>query len=116
MLKVMWFLKRAPHLSPAEFRAWWEQHALDIIRHQGPYMSRYQVNFRIADDHLAGKAVPSDWDGVAEQWFPDAESFNAWYDRSDSPTRADTMAHTSRLERLVVDEVDMPFVPGKRSA
>jgi EthD domain len=114
MVKVLWFLKRAPHLSPEEFRAWWEVHAQDIIRHQGPYMQRYTVNFRVPDAHLAGAASPSDWDGVAEQWFPDAESFNAWYGRAESPTRADTLAHTSRLERLIVEEVEMYSAPARK--
>lgn len=115
MVKVLWFLKRAPHLSPEQFRAWWENHARDIVTHQGPYLSRYVVNFRVPDEQFAGKAAPSEWDGVAEQWFPDMASYNAWYGRPDSPTRSDTMAHTSRLERLVVEEVEMFVAPDGKS-
>lgn len=109
MIKVIWLLKRAPHLTPAEFRAWWEGHARDVVRHQGPFLSRYVVNFRIPDEAFSGNAQPSEWDGVAEQWFPDIETYNAWYSRPNSPTRADTLAHTSRFERLIVEEVDMPL-------
>jgi hypothetical protein len=45
---------------------------------------------------------------MAEQWFDTAEDYNAVYGRSDRPTRADTLANTSRFERLVVDEFEIP--------
>ena len=40
MIKVMWFLKRAEHLSLAEFRRWWlEEHVPDIIADQQPLLT-----------------------------------------------------------------------------
>ncbi|KPQ20873.1 MAG: EthD domain-containing protein [Rhodobacteraceae bacterium HLUCCA24] len=107
MIKVMWFLKRAEHLSLAEFREWWlTRHAPDIIADQAPYLAKYVVDIRAEDDSgLAGKpAEEPEWDGIAEQWFEDADAYNAVYGRADRPTRADTMAHTSRFQRLVVTE------------
>jgi len=106
MIKVMWFLKRADHLTLEQFREWWiERHAYDIRIDQAPNLLRYVVNVREDEDTLSGKpSEEPEWDGVAEQWFADAAAFNAVYGRSDRPTRADTLAHTSRFQRLVVRE------------
>ncbi|MCA0244138.1 MAG: EthD domain-containing protein [Proteobacteria bacterium] len=115
MIKVMWFLKRAEHLSLAEFRRWWlEQHAADIAADQRPFLRRYKVDVRVADDapFAAGRpGTDSPWDGIAEQWFDSVEDYNAVYQRGDRPTRGDTLAHTSRFERLVVEEHEMPVLP-----
>jgi hypothetical protein len=112
MIKVMWFLKRAENLSLEEFRRWWlESHCHDVARAQAPYLKRYVVNVRIDDDQLAGKpATESEWDGIAEQWFEDEAAFNAAYGKP-SPTRPDTLAHTSRLERIVVTEHEVGTRP-----
>ena len=107
MVKVMWFLKRAEHLSLAEFRRWWlEDHAPDIVADQTPHLKRYVVDARVDDDStLAGKPLDEcPWDGIAEQWFDSIEDYNAVYSREDRPTRADTLAHTSAFQRLVVEE------------
>lgn len=106
MIKVMWFLKRADHLTLDEFRTWWtERHAYDIQADQAPHLKRYIVNVRENEDTLTGKpAEEPEWDGVAEQWFEDEAGFDAVYGRTDRATRADTLEHTSRFSRLVVRE------------
>ena len=53
MVKVMWFLKRADHLTLEEFSRWWlEEHALDVAHHQSPHLRRYVVNVRTEDSGL----------------------------------------------------------------
>ena len=106
MIKVMWFLKRAEGLSLEAFRDWWlNHHAHDVARHQAPHLLRYVVNVRRDDSGLGAKpADDHEWDGVAEQWFADEAAYNAVYDGGPSPTRGDTLAHTSRFARLVVTE------------
>jgi hypothetical protein len=107
MIKVMWFLKRAPHLSLAEFADWWlNRHAKDIAADQAPYLKRYVIDVRIEDESgLAGKpAAEPEWDGIAEQWFASEADYNAVYNRTERPTRADTLAHTSAFQRMVVRE------------
>lgn len=113
MIKVMWFLKRAEHLTLAEFRTWWlENHVHMITDLQKPHLSRYVVNVRRDPDDLPGKpAAECDWDGCAEQWFETEEDFRAVYGRSTpSPSRADTLKHVSRFERLVVEETEIPVL------
>ena len=43
MIKVIWFLKRAPHLTLAGFGHWWRSgHAPDILCDQSPYLRRHR--------------------------------------------------------------------------
>lgn len=108
MIKVMWFLKRAEHLSLEEFRRWWlDDHVHQIVEHQKPHLKKYIVDVRVDSDTLPGKpaAGEADWDGVAEQWFETEADFRAVYGAATpSPTRADTLRHVSRFQRLVVSE------------
>jgi hypothetical protein len=107
VIKIVWLLKRAPHLTLEEFRAWWlDSHVHMITELQKPYLKRYIVNVRAADDNLPGKpAEEPEWDGCAEQWFATEEDFRAVYGKSTpSPSRADTLKHVSRFQRLIVEE------------
>jgi hypothetical protein len=109
----MWFLKRAEHLSLDEFRRWWlDRHCHDVARAQAPHLLRYVVNVRTDTDELTGKPdIEPEWDGVAEQWFADVAGFNAVYGRP-SATRADTLAHTSRFQRVIVTEHEVATEEG----
>lgn len=112
MIKVMWFLKRAEHLTLEEFGRWWRNvHAHDIKADQKPYLKKYLIDLRVEDDGaFAGKPTgESKWDGIAEQFFDTIEDYNAVYGRTERPTRADTLAHTSAFERLVVHEYAVPM-------
>lgn len=113
MIKVLWFLKRADHLSLQQFKDWWiNHHAADIAADQAPHLRGYKIDFRIADDSafLGKPADECPWDGLAEQYFDSLDDYNAVYGRTDRATRADTMEHCGRFERLVVEEYDMPVV------
>lgn len=115
MIKVMWFLKRAEHLSLAEFKAWWlESHIHLIVGLQGPHLKRYVVNVRTEDDTLpAGPDHLFDWDGCAEQWFENEDAYRAAYvTDTPSPSRADTLKHTSRFARMVVEEREIAVGTG----
>jgi hypothetical protein len=112
MIKVMWLLKRAPHLTLEEFADWWlGRHAPDIIADQSPYLRRYVIDVRVADDRALAGAPEGEpeWDGIAEQWFDSEADYNAVYGRAERPTRADTLAHTSAFQRLVVREHEQPL-------
>lgn len=106
MIKVMWLVRRAEHLSREEFAKWWtEVHAPQITGEQVPRLVRYVVNLRIEDDLPARPASAPDWDGIAEEWFPTEAAFAACYGSTNDEAHADFVAHTSRAERLVVREV-----------
>ena len=106
MIKVMWFVKRAEHLTLEEFRTWWtEAQAPDIRDEQTPNLVRYLVNIRTEDNLVAKPTEEPEWDGIAEEWFPTAAAFNAVYSQEHRPAHDDFEAHTSRCQRLVVDEI-----------
>ncbi|WP_353200645.1 EthD family reductase [Sandarakinorhabdus sp.] len=111
MVKIVWLLRKADHLSDAEFQRWWlESHA--PLAAAAPRLVRYVVNIAQKPDLLAGKpACDTDWDGVAEQWFANEDDLNAAYSRPVAGSvRQDTLAHVSRLERLIVREIEIPVV------
>lgn len=106
MVKVMWFLRKADHLSMEEFRRWWlKEHAPMISAKQGHLISRYVVNVSVMDDLPGGTGVDTGWDGVAEEWFENIEDAQRAFSLPSAPeTRADVMAHVSSMSRLVVSE------------
>jgi uncharacterized protein (TIGR02118 family) len=97
----MSFLKRRPDLQRPAFFDWWlNQHAPLAVKIPG--LRRY---------HISLVAVPEDraFDGVAELWFDDAAALAAGFaSEAGKITRTDGATHTSRIERLHVEEY--PFV------
>lgn len=107
MIKVMWFLKRADHLSLDEFRQWWiSEHAPEILDDQEPYLKGYKIDIRVDDDskYLGKTDEDFNWDGIAEQYFDTIEDYNAVYGRKDRKTRSDTLSYTKEFQRFVVSE------------
>ena len=107
MVKVVWFLKKAEHLSMDEFRRWWlDSHAPMVVEKQGRMLSRYIVNIKTDTDDLPGAPNTSfEWDGMAEEWFESEEAAHqAFTLPSASNTRADVMAHVSTISRVIVTE------------
>ena len=107
MVKIVWFLKKADHLSMDEFRRWWlEGHAPVIAAKQGAMLTRYIVNIRTENDDLpAAAGTPCEWDGMAEEWFESEEAARTALSLPSAPeTRADVMAHVSSMSRLIVTE------------
>jgi hypothetical protein len=63
MIKVMWFLKRAPHLTQVEFADWWlNVHAKDIAADQWPYLKRYVIDVK----HEGGHKMENVLDGLKQ--------------------------------------------------
>jgi len=83
MLKLVFCLKRLPHLSRAEFQRYWrETHAPLVRSHAGALGIRRYVQLHTADDVVndglrASRGGPPAYDGVAELWWDSAEALGA---------------------------------------
>ena len=97
MVKIMILLKRQDHLSFEEFEKWWlGQHR--AMAAQMPGLKRACFNLRQGDED-------SRYDGVSELWFDSLADFESAY-QSDigKKVAADSLAHVSRRDRLIVEE------------
>jgi uncharacterized protein (TIGR02118 family) len=112
VIKIVWLLKKADHLSTQEFHDWWLNSHAPHAR-KAPGLRKYVINFAREKDDLAGKPTwDCQWDGVAEQWFDDEDALNRAYSRPVSgEIRQDTLAHVARLERVIVREIEIAPEP-----
>ncbi len=104
MLKTIVLIKRRPDLSQADFLAYWRGHHAALAA-KLPGMRRYVQN------HVDPEILPglSQFDGVAESWFDDANAILALRGapelralRADEPNLIDPAA----TETLVVREFE----------
>ena len=83
MLKLVFCLRRLPHLSRAEFQRYWrETHGPLVRRHAAALRIRRYVQVHTLDDSLqdalrATRGGPEAYDGVAELWWDDRAAFEA---------------------------------------
>lgn len=100
MIKFVSLLRRAEHLTLAEFQRWWIEEHTPLAKRM-PGLRKYVVS--LTQGALAGEP---EWDGMAELWFDDEASFRAAY--VDSPEGqaafADAQAHISRSHRFITRE------------
>ena len=79
MIKLVFCLRRLPHLSRAEFQRYWhEQHGPLVRSHAAALGIRRYVQVHTLDTPLnealqASRGGPDAYDGVAELWWDSAE-------------------------------------------
>jgi len=79
VVKLVFALRRLPHLSRAEFQRYWrERHAPLVKRHAKVLGIRRYVQLHTLDTPLNAalrgtRGGPEEYDGVAEIWFDAAE-------------------------------------------
>ena len=81
MIKLVFCLRRLPHLSREEFqRRWRDEHGLLVQQHAGALkLRRYVQSHTFADPRVASVAhvrgsEGREFDGVAELWWDNVES------------------------------------------
>lgn len=83
MIKLVFALRRAPHLSREAFQTYWrEQHAPLVEKHRAAlgirrYVQVHTLDSPVGDAIAASRGAPEPYDGVAELWFDDLESLAA---------------------------------------
>jgi uncharacterized protein (TIGR02118 family) len=93
----MILLKRQEHLSLEEFENWWlGQHKK--LAAQMPKLKKACFNLvQVDEDSL--------YDGVSELWFDSIVDFESAYQSEiGNKVAADSMAHVSKRDRLIVEE------------
>ena len=106
MIKLVFCLRRLPHLSRAEFQRYWrETHAPLVRRHAATLGIRRYVQTHTDDDALnamlqASRGGPDAYDGVAELWWESAEALAA---ATDTPEGRAASAALLEDERRFID-------------
>jgi len=84
MLKMIFCLRRLPHLTREEFQRYWrEQHAPLVARHADSLGVRRYVQSHTVDDSRFGPVAElrgsagKEFDGVAELWWVSADTLLA---------------------------------------
>jgi hypothetical protein len=95
MFKVLAFLTRKSGVSRKEFRRYYEQCHVPLIRGSVAAQFQYRRNFMNSDDPLSRGAEDFDFDVVTELEFSDREAFVAW---------SSTLRAPGSVERVAADE------------
>jgi uncharacterized protein (TIGR02118 family) len=83
MVRLVFCVRRLPHLSREEFQAYWRERHGPLVREAAAALAirRYVQVHTLADplnERLrAGRGAPEEFDGVAELWFDSVESLAA---------------------------------------
>jgi uncharacterized protein (TIGR02118 family) len=116
MIKLVFCLRRLPHLSRVEFQRYWrETHAPLVRRHATTLRIRRYVQLHTLDhpaqDALrASRGGPEPYDGVAELWWDGIDDLD--------PARADEAWRAAALalledERRFIDLARSPLFVGE---
>lgn len=83
MIKLLYLIRRAPHLSREEFASYWRDiHGVEGARNKALQMRRYVQNHPVSDPAANGLsrtlgAPLADFDGVAEIWYESWDAIRA---------------------------------------
>jgi uncharacterized protein (TIGR02118 family) len=101
MVKLVFCLRRLPHLSRDDFQRYWrEQHAPLVARHADALRVRRYVQLHTRTDDVnaalrASRGGPEEYDGIAELW---------WRDRDDLLAATASEAGQQASRELLEDE------------
>ncbi len=115
MLKVMFCLRRLPHLSVQEFqRHWYEMHAPLVWKHRDAlriirYVQLHTQHGPVAEKLRHFRGSPEPFDGVAEIWYESAEALAALGRSQDGRAASRELLED---EKRFVDFSRSPIWPG----
>lgn len=108
MIKNIAFLYRNPKLTPAEFREYWKQTHVPLVKSLLPGMIHYRGCFPLADD----PANPLNCDAIVELGWPDRETMERDMNAPEfnTPKRIASSEHLMDMAKgkgLIVEEIDV---------
>ncbi len=81
MIKLVFCLRRLPHLSREEFQRYWLNSHGPLVRDLAPalgvkrYVQVHTLRSAFSEAMRAHRGAPDDFDGVAELWWESVEDF-----------------------------------------
>ena len=119
MVKLVFCLRRAPHLSRAEFQRYWrESHAPLVRRHAATlrirrYVQLHTLEAPVQDVLRASRGGPEPFDGVAELWWERVEDLAG---AGDDPAWQAAALALLEDERRFIDLAASPLFVGAEHA
>lgn len=119
MIKLVFCLRRLPHLSRAEFQRYWrETHGPLVRRHAATldirrYLQLHTLDHPLQDALRASRGGPEAFDGVAELWW---ESREALESTLRDPAGQQAAAELLEDERRFIDLARSPLWIGEEHA
>jgi uncharacterized protein (TIGR02118 family) len=83
MVKLVFCVKRLPHLSRDDFQKYWRDRHGPLVREAAPalairrYVQTHTAATPLNERLRAGRGAPEEYDGVAELWFDSIEALVA---------------------------------------
>jgi uncharacterized protein (TIGR02118 family) len=83
MIKLVFCLRRQPHLSREEFQRYWREHHAPLVREAAAalgarrYVQVHTLTSPVNEGLRRGRGGPEEYDGVAELWFDSLDTLAA---------------------------------------
>lgn len=111
MVKLVYCLKRQPHLSREEFLDYWlNTHGPIVRKHAEAMKVRRYIQLHTTDEETnqamrASRGAPEGFDGVAELWFDNREEMKAG---ASSPEGRAAIRELREDEARFIDQANSP--------
>jgi uncharacterized protein (TIGR02118 family) len=112
MVKLVFCLKRLPHLSREEFQRHWRERHAPLVREAAPalgirrYVQVHALASPLNERFRAGRGAPEAYDGVAELWF---DSVDALVTAGGTPEGRAASRRLLEDERRFIDLAQSPL-------
>jgi len=116
MIKIVALIKRNPALSPEEFRDYWLNVHVPMIKSRLPGLIHYTGSFPV---HAPGTVLPAfqaDLDLIVELGFPDRETMEAnmtgpEFLAADRVASSERLMDMERTQAVIVEEIRVDLRP-----
>jgi uncharacterized protein (TIGR02118 family) len=81
VVKLVFCLRRLPHLTREEFQRYWREEHAPLVRKHAPtlgikrYVQTHTLDTPMNQATAASRSAPEEYDGVAELWWESLESY-----------------------------------------
>ncbi|HKI97042.1 MAG TPA: EthD domain-containing protein [bacterium] len=111
MIKMVYCLRRQPHLTPEQFRDYWLNTHGPLVRDAAGllnirrYVQHHPSHGELSEAMRASRGAPEPYDGVAEIWFDSVEAMQA---PAKSPEARAVMRAIREDEATFIDQARSP--------